>query len=91
MVKEDKNYAVFVIGDADMAPYELNSSSIDTWHELLDAYKRIAWLNPTQERFWPGSMTISTLKKMFPMFPLTPAGIEKAIQHMNRKRKYSKK
>lgn len=91
MIKEDKNYAIFIIGDADMAPYELNSSSIDTWQQLLDAYKRIAWLNPTQERFWPGSMTISTLKKMFPMFPLTPAGIEKAIQHMNRKRKYSRK
>lgn len=90
IIGEDKNYAVFIIGDADMAPYELSSNSLESWEKLLTAYKRIAWLNPTSERYWASSMTISLLKRKFPMYPLSPSGIEKAIQYMNRKRKYNK-
>ena len=87
---EHKNYAIFIIGDADMAPYELSDRSLASWEKLIETYKRMAWLNPTHERFWPASMTINVLRQLFPMFPLTPAGIEKAIQRMNRKRIYRK-
>ena len=86
---EDKNYSVFVMGDADMAPYELGDQSIQDWKKIMETYKRAVWLNPTKERYWSSSITISIIKRIFPMFPLTPSGIEKAILEMNRKRRKS--
>jgi len=84
----DKNYTVFVIGDADMAPYELHRSSIRDWQKLSKHFKRMAWLNPMDEREWYASMTCSVLMQIFPMFELSPAGIESAVLEMNRKRKF---
>ncbi len=89
MLGEDKNYSVFIMGDADMAPYELGDQSIQDWKKIIETYKRAVWLNPSRERYWSSSITISTIKRIFPMFPLTPAGIEKAILEMNRKRRKS--
>lgn len=87
----DKNYSIFVIGDADMAPYELQKRSIETWQKLKLVFKRTAWMNPMSERYWASSDTIPVLRRIFDMYPLTPNGIEKAVQEMNRNRKYSKK
>lgn len=86
----DKNYSIFVIGDADMAPYELSSTSRESWQKLKDRFERIIWLNPMNERYWYASDTIPTLKNIIPMQPLSPRGIEKAVEEMNRKRKYAK-
>ncbi len=91
IASEDKNYSLFVIGDADMAPYELGRTSIETWEVLTKKYKRIAWMNPMAEKYWYSSDTIPVLKRVMPMYALTPEGIEKAVAEMNRKRKYSKK
>ncbi len=91
IASENKNYSVFVIGDADMAPYELGKTSIETWEVLTKKYKRIAWMNPMAERYWHASDTVSVLKRIIPMYPLTPEGIERAVAEMNRKRKYSKR
>ena len=91
LLKLDKNYSVFVIGDADMAPYELNRASYSDWETLRDRFSRIAWLNPMKEQFWMSSDTVPPLRQLISMFPLTPEGIEKAVEHMNRKRKYSKR
>jgi len=85
---QDKNYTVFVIGDADMAPYELHRSSIRDWQKLNKNFKRMAWLNPMDEREWYASMTCSALMQIFPMFELSPEGIEAAVLEMNRKRKF---
>jgi len=84
---QDKNYSVFVIGDADMAPYELHRSSVRDWQKLKKNFKRMAWLNPMDEREWYHSMTCSAIMQMFPMFELTPDGIENAVLEMNRKRR----
>lgn len=86
----DKNYSIFIIGDADMAPYELSVTSRETWQKLKDRFERIIWLNPMNERYWYASDTIPVLKQLIPMQPLSPKGIEKAVEEMNRKRKYSK-
>ncbi len=86
----DKNYSVFIIGDADMAPYELSERSMNDWRKLRERFPRIAWLNPLDHRYWSGSMTVSILKQVFKMYPLTPYGIELAVQMMNRKKKYGK-
>ncbi len=87
----DKNYSVFVVGDADMAPYELDDYSMEGWNSLKSYFKRIAWMNPMQQRYWPMSMTVNYLKKVIPMYTLTPDGIEKAVQKMNQKHKYFKR
>jgi len=87
----DKNYSIFIIGDADMAPYELHQSSIETWEKLKKPFKRIAWLNPMNEKYWVSSDTVPYLRRIFEMYPLTPDGIEKAVQTMNKNRKYSKR
>lgn len=79
-----KDYHVFVIGDADMAPYELSQSSIAHWQAIHERFKRAVWLNPLRERYWEYAFTVSIIKSFFPMFPLTVGGLEKAILHLNR-------
>jgi len=87
ILKHHKNYSLFIIGDADMAPYELSQQSIGEWQKLHDRFPRTVWLNPLDERFWEGSYTINILQQVIPMFPLSPHGIEQSIELMNRKRK----
>ena len=90
LTSHDKNYSVFIIGDADMAPYELTEASVNSWQKILEHYKRTVWLNPMKLRFWPMSDTVPVLRSVFEMHPLTPDGIEKSVAFMNTKRKYSK-
>ena len=89
--KLNKNYALFIIGDADMGPYELSEDSLMDWQLLVERFPRAVWLNPMEERFWAGSFTVNVLKQLFEMHPLSPFGIEKAVEHMNRKRKFGKR
>ena len=90
ILKHHKNYSLFIIGDADMAPYELSQDSIRCWKKLEERFPRAVWLNPLEERFWAGSYTINILREVLPMFPLSPFGIEKSVELMNRKRRFSK-
>ena len=87
----DKNYAVFIIGDADMAPYELTKDSLRDWQMLKDRFERIIWLNPMELKYWEHSMSANMLQRIFDMFPLSPFGIEKGVELMNRKRRFGKK
>jgi uncharacterized protein len=84
----DKNYAVFIIGDADMGPYELSPSSMAAWQALKDRFERIIWLNPMEIKYWEHSMTVNLLRSVFDMFPLSPYGIEKGVELMNKKRRF---
>ena len=86
----DKNYAVFIIGDADMAPYELTRDSMRDWQALKKRFERIIWLNPMDLKYWEGSSTVHMLQGVFDMFPLSPYGIEKGVEHMNKKRRFGK-
>lgn len=80
----DKNYSVFIVGDAAMAPYELDASSQEDWKKIKKKFKRIAWMNPMSERSWSYTMTTQWLMQIIPMYALTPEGIEKAVVKMNR-------
>jgi len=91
ILSNDKNYSVFVVGDADMGPYELSETSIRNWESLKKKFKRLAWLNPLPARYWAMSTTVNWLKQLLPMYPLTPEGIEKAVVEMNRKRRFSRR
>jgi uncharacterized protein len=84
----DKNYAVFIIGDADMGPYELSQNSMATWQALKDHFERIVWLNPMEIKYWENSSTVHVLRSVFDMFPLSPYGIEKGVELMNKKRRF---
>lgn len=91
IASQDKNYSVFIIGDADMAPYELGPRSLESWEKLKERFPRIVWLNPMSERYWASSDTLPLLKRIIPMEPLTPEGIENAVLLMNKKRQYVKR
>lgn len=84
ILANSKDYQVFVIGDADMAPYEMSQSSIANWQAVHERFSRSVWLNPLRERYWEYSFTVSIVKSFFPMFPLTVGGLEKAVLHLNR-------
>lgn len=80
-----KMYRVFIIGDAAMAPYELNTVSIASLKGIREKFKKTVWLNPEPLQYWPHTYTIQAIKQLIPMFPLTPHGIERAVREMNKK------
>lgn len=86
-LKHDPLYSVFVIGDAAMAPWELDENSIINWGRIQEKFKRTVWLNPEPQQNWNYIMTIMYLSRIIPMFPLSIRGIEAAILHMNKKRR----
>lgn len=89
----DSDYKVIIVGDAAMAPEELYSESGNyrgpngglsgwAWLGLLKKhYKKIVWLNPKMapgEAPWREAET--AVKGLFPMYKLTVAGLQKAMQ-----------
>ncbi len=85
LLQHHKSYRVFFIGDAAMAPYELDSQSIGSINAIVEKFKKSVWLNPEPIKYWPHTYTIQVMMKLIPMFPLTPAGIERAVRSMNSK------
>ena len=85
LLMHDKSYRVFFIGDSAMAPYELSSLSIHNIKAIGHKFKKSVWLNPEPLKYWPHTYTIQVMKQLIPMFPLTPAGIERAVRAMNAK------
>ncbi len=82
----DKEYSVFILGDADMSPYEVTERSMATWIQLKDHFKNIVWLNPLNQNYWASADTVPYFMQVFDMYPLTPEGIEKAVLKMNKKK-----
>lgn len=85
LLSHNKAYRVFIIGDAAMAPYELDSESIQNLKAIAHKFKKTVWLNPEPLKYWPYTYTIQVIKELIPMYPLTPAGIERAVNKMNSK------
>ncbi|NTU59754.1 MAG: VWA domain-containing protein [Deltaproteobacteria bacterium] len=90
-----RNYRLIVVGDASMAPYELmiangtlerykttNTKGIDWLRMLADAFPKRAWLNPVPEPSWPYYDTVATIGGLFPMFPLTLDGLDRAVRQL---------
>ncbi len=86
---KNPDYHVFIIGDASMAPYELGKTSLDTYRNLTDHFKKISWLNPEPKKYWRHTFSIQVIKELINMYELTPKGIEEAVLEMNRKIKKS--
>jgi uncharacterized protein with von Willebrand factor type A (vWA) domain len=88
---------LIIVGDASMAPSELLSpdGALDwfersetpglVWlHRLRTHFTRCVWLNPMAPAHWRG-YTVERVARLFPMFPLTLAGLEQAIDHLTRR------
>lgn len=84
-------YKVIIVGDASMAPYEIQSvgGSVEHWNEepgynwwlrLYEHFDKVVWLNPENEKYWSYTTTIEWVQKMVDdkMYPLTLSGIESA-------------
>ena len=92
LLRRDPETRLIFVGDASMAPEELlavNGSiaieyrqqqpSIERLKQLSKTFRHATWLNPLSVSFWDGSVTVSQIRQIFPMFPLNLAGLEKAV------------
>ena len=88
---------LILVGDATMSPYEFThpGGSVEHWNEepgatwlgrLTAAFPRHAWLNPEPERKWRFTRSIGMVRQTLDgrMYPLTLAGIERAIAALRR-------
>lgn len=96
--KYGPDYKLIFVGDATMSPYEIlhahgsieymNAEPGAAWlRRLLEAYPAAAWLNPEPERLWDYRQTIGILREILAerMFPLTLAGLERAMGQLSKK------
>ncbi len=90
-----KHYKLIVVGDALMAPYELlanrggyslnreGKTGLD-WLKLLSQhFPRSVWLNPERQVYWNDpTSTLAVIRNVFPMYPLTLSGLERAVKFL---------
>jgi len=90
----DQDYKVILIGDAWMAPSELNSvygaiyyyernykPGIVRLKQIADHFSHCAWLNPEAPHYW-NEPTVTMISKIFPMFELTIDGLQQAVKRL---------
>ncbi len=95
--KYSSDYKVIFVGDASMAPYEINSpgGSVEYHNEepgnvwmnrLNKTYDKLIWLNPVQEQYWDYTPSILMLRELVEgkMFPLTLGGLEKGMKLLSK-------
>ena len=86
-----------IVGDAQMAPYELLGGyygrsgepdgpqcGLDWLNRIRERYKHSIWLNPSSRPDWGQywSQTYDTIAGVFPMFPLTVEGLEEGMKKL---------
>lgn len=93
--RQDPDTRLIIIGDASMAPYELMAhdgsihitersgrASIEQLRFLTQTFEHAVWLNPVSESMWGYTHTIMAIADIFPMFPLSLDGLEKAVTQL---------
>ena len=97
MRKYTPDYKMIFVGDATMSPYEIlhPGGSVEHWNEeagavwfkrLTEAYSHAVWLNPEQEERWDYTPSIAAARELLGenrMFPLTLAGLDRAIKRLS--------
>ena len=89
------DHRLIMVGDAAMAPYELmipngvlermrssRIKGIDRLRQLARAFPKRVWLNPMREESWGYYDTVQTVGGLFPMYPLTVSGLERAVKEL---------
>ena len=91
----DAHWRLIMVGDAYMHPGELLMSSGNWWDgtrgptgltwlaRLADRFPRSAWLNPEPPHIWDAP-TISAIRQVYPMFPLTLEGLDDMVKQLQR-------
>ena len=95
--KYSSDYKVIFVGDASMAPYEINSpgGSVEyhnaehgnVWMDrMAKTFDKLVWLNPVQEQYWDYTPSILMLRELVEgkMFPLTLGGLEKGMKLLSK-------
>jgi uncharacterized protein with von Willebrand factor type A (vWA) domain len=93
----DSSWMCVIVGDAAMAPGELlyAGGSIDMFHmndvagigwlrRLREVMPRSVWLNPDHPRYWYNTFTVRKIGALFPMYPMTLAGLDEAVTALRR-------
>ena len=91
------DWKVILVGDAQMAPYELHGGyygrsgeedgpqcGLDWLRRIRERYQSSIWLNPSSRPDWGQywSQTYDTIAGVFPMFPLTVEGLEEGMKKL---------
>ncbi len=92
-----KDYRAIFVGDATMSPYEITQpgGSVEHWNEesgsvwmqrLVAAFPRLVWLNPEPRERWEYTPSVRITRELIGerMFPLTLAGLDRAIRELRR-------
>ena len=95
--KFGSDYKIIVVGDANMARHEItekggsveryNPEPGELWlQRFQDSFKKMIWLNPTEESRWLDVYTIQMLRRLMPdqMFHLSVNGIEQGMKYLVR-------
>ena len=95
--KYGPDYKLVLVGDASMSPGEIlqpggsveyfNKESGAVWmRRLLDTYPSYAWLNPEPEKYWQYRHSIQIMTELLGerMYPLTIAGLERAMRQLSK-------
>jgi uncharacterized protein with von Willebrand factor type A (vWA) domain len=87
-----ERWKVLFVGDAAMHPAELMSErgninprytadtrGIDWLLRIREHFERSVWLNPSPAADWERTHTTGVIRSLFPMYSLTPDGIQDAV------------
>jgi uncharacterized protein with von Willebrand factor type A (vWA) domain len=98
MIRLDPETRIIIVGDANMAPYELTAKNGSINYGEMSgtpSTKRLAfiaktfphsvWINPILSAQWDYSYTIRYIRNIFPMFELSLDGLDRAVTHLMRK------
>lgn len=87
-----EDYKLIIVGDAQMAPYELMSeyyakskgtSGLARFRRIKGHFTHAVWLNPSHGTdYWQVSETYTTLKEEFDMYYLTVDNLVKAMKKL---------
>jgi uncharacterized protein with von Willebrand factor type A (vWA) domain len=95
--KYNADYRLIFVGDATMSPYEIlqpggsveynNEEPGAIWlQRLAERFPKFAWLNPEPEGVWEYRQSISVIRQVLSnrMYPVTLAGLEKAMRELSK-------
>jgi hypothetical protein len=94
----EPDYKTIIVGDANMAPWELldrdgaiyyyqnnDIPGIDWLKRISQHFTHAIWLNPDDQPLYRSS-TVAMISKLFPMYRLTIDGLDKGVKKLVVKR-----
>ncbi len=97
MHKYTADYKVIFVGDASMSPYEIthiggnleyhNEEAGAVWFQrIAETFPKLVWLNPLPEDYWPRTHSVKLVRDLVEnrMYPLTLAGLDKAMAYLSK-------